>query len=83
MAKSKSPSKYSKSPKRSPKKSPKSSKRSKSPKRSPSSKSAYCLRCKKNVKITGCKVSKTSKGQPMIKGKCSICGTKVNRFIKM
>ena len=83
MAKSKSPSKYSKSPKRSPKKSPKSSKRSKSPKRSPSSKCAYCLRCKKNVKITGCKVSKTSKGQPMIKGKCSICGTKVNRFIKM
>lgn len=42
----------------------------------------YCLRCKKMVIISGAKMSKTSKGQPMVKGKCPKCSTKVNAFVK-
>ena len=84
MAKSRSPkrsmSKRSKSPKAS--KSPKRSmsKRSKSPKGS--KRTAYCLKCRKATKIVGCKLTKSSKGQPMVKGKCEKCGTKVNQFVK-
>jgi hypothetical protein len=73
-------SKRSKSPKAS--KKSKKSKKSKSSKGSPSKHIAYCVRCGKNVKMTGCKLTKTSKGQPMLKGKCDACGTKVNRFVK-
>ena len=86
MAKSRS---KSRSPKRSAKRSPKrsakrSTKRSKSPKGSkcPSKSTAYCLSCRKMMKITGCKLTKSSKGQPMVKGKCEKCGTKVNKFVK-
>lgn len=83
MAKSKSASK--RSPKRS-----KASKRSKRSKRSKASKTskgspskhvAYCVKCAKKVKMTGCKLTKSVKGQPMLKGKCDVCGTKVNRFV--
>lgn len=89
MAKSRRTPKSRKSPK-SPKsrrtpKSRKSPKHSKSRKSKGSSYSKYiarCLKCKKNVKISGCKISKTVKGQPMVKGKCGVCGTKVNRFVK-
>ena len=84
--------KRSKSPKVSKRsKSPKASKRSKRTKRSKASKSskgspskhiAWCVRCHAKVKMTGCKLTKSVKGQPMLKGKCSVCGTKVNRFVK-
>ncbi len=79
--------KHSKCPKRSPKhsKSPKRSpKRSKSPKGSkcPSKSVATCLPCKKQVKIVGCKMSKSKKGQPMVRGKCEKCGRGVSRFVK-
>ena len=84
MAKSKSKSKLaSKRPKIS--KRSKRSKRSKSSKGSKSSSSkniAYCVVCKKKVKMIGCKLTKSVKGQPMLKGKCSVCGTGVNRFVK-
>lgn len=69
----------SRSPKHSSKKSPK---RSRS--RSPYSKQMQgrCLVCKKTVNISGGKITKTSKGQPMIKGKCPKCGTTVVSFLK-
>ena len=80
-----------KSPKVKRSKSPKASKRSKRSKRSKASKSskgssskhvARCMRCKKDVKIAGCKIVKTSNGRLMSKGKCVECGTKVCRFVK-
>ena len=63
-------------------KSPKSSKRSKKSRASPSKHEARCLKCRKTVKITGCKLTKSSKGQPMLQGKCGVCGTKVSTFVK-
>ena len=74
MAKSRS-----RSPKRSAKKSPKRSRSC-----SPSSKQLQgrCLVCRKTVNISGGKMTKTSKGQPMVKGKCPKCGTTVARFVK-
>jgi hypothetical protein len=63
--------------------------RSRSPKRSvtrsakrcPSKIEGCCLKCKKTVVISGCKMTKTSKGQPMCRGKCPKCGTTVTRFV--
>lgn len=73
MAKSRS-----RSPKRSAKKSPKRSRDC-----SPSKKmQGYCVVCHKKVNISGGKMTKTSKGQPMFKGKCPNCGTTVARFVK-
>ena len=63
-------------------KSPKSSKRSKKSRASPSKHEAYCVRCRKTVKITGCKLAKASNGRLMFQGKCAVCGAKVNRFVK-
>lgn len=71
MAKSRS-----RSPKRSAKRSPK-----RSVKRSPSKIEGRCLKCQKTVVISGGKMTKTCKGQPMIKGKCPKCGTTVTRFV--
>ena len=75
MAKSRS-----RSPKRSAKRSPKRSV-TRSAKRCPSKIEGRCLKCKKAVVISGCKMTKTSKGQPMCKGKCPKCGTTVTRFV--
>ena len=63
-------------------KSPKSSKRSKKSRASPSKHEAYCVRCHKTVKMTGCKLAKASNGRLMFQGKCGVCGAKVNRFVK-
>lgn len=71
MAKSRS-----RSPKRSAKRSPK-----RSVKRSPSKMQGYCVVCGKKVNISGGKMTKTCKGQPMFQGKCPHCGTKVSRFV--
>ena len=82
MAKSKrSPKCMSKQSKRS-KKSSKRSKMSKSSKGSPSKHVAYCLGCGKKVKMLGCKIVKSVKGQPMKQGKCSMCGRKISQFVK-
>lgn len=73
-------SKVAKASKRS--KSPKSSKRSKKSRASPSKHEAYCVRCHKTVKMTGCKLAKASNGRLMFQGKCAVCEAKVNRFVK-
>ena len=73
-------SKRSKTSKRS--KRSKRSKASKSSKGSPSKHIAWCVRCRSNVKMTGCKLTKAKNGRLMVKGKCVECGTKVNRFVK-
>ena len=88
MAKSKSKSAAKSVAKRS--KRSKTSKRSKRSKRSKASKGskgsskhvAWCVRCRSNVKMTGCKLTKAKNGRLMLKGKCAECGTKVNRFVK-
>lgn len=86
MAKSKSRSKSSKVSKRSKRskvsKRSKRTKRSKRSKGSPSKHIAWCVRCHDNVKMTACKLAKAKNGRLMLKGKCSECGTKVNRFVK-
>jgi hypothetical protein len=60
----------------------KASKRSKKSRTSPSKHEAYCVRCHKTVKMTGCKLAKASNGRLMFQGKCGVCGAKVNRFVK-
>jgi hypothetical protein len=42
---------------------------------------AYCVKCRTKRTITKGTVGKTSKGRPMAKGVCPVCGTKVNRFL--
>jgi len=41
----------------------------------------YCVKCRTKRTITQGKVVKTSKGRPMAKGVCPVCGTTVNRFL--
>ena len=41
----------------------------------------YCVKCRKKQQIKGGKVEKTSKGRPMARGICPVCGTKVTRFL--
>jgi len=41
---------------------------------------AYCVKCKKKVQMKDGKETKTSKGTPMMKGKCPDCGTTVCRI---
>jgi DNA polymerase II large subunit len=40
------------------------------------------MKCRKNVKIAGCKIVKNSIGRLMAKGKCEKCGTTVCRIVK-
>ena len=42
----------------------------------------YCLLCKKKHEMTGVTHTTTKNGQAMAKGKCKVCGTKVNVFLK-
>lgn len=42
----------------------------------------YCVRCKRKHEMTGVVHTNTKRGQPMAKGKCKTCGTKVNVFLK-
>ena len=41
---------------------------------------AYCVKCKKKVEMKTPQETKTSKGTPMFKGKCPVCGTTVCRI---
>ena len=43
----------------------------------------YCVKCRAKRAITKGTVAKTSKGRPMAKGVCPVCGTKVNRFLSV
>jgi len=40
----------------------------------------YCVKCKKKVEMQDIKITKTSKGVEMRKGKCPNCGTTVCRI---
>lgn len=89
MAKSKSRSKSSKVSKRSKRskvskrsKRSKRSKASKGSKGSPSKHTGRCMTCQKQVKISGCKLTKAKNGRLMAKGKCGNCGTTVCSFVK-
>jgi hypothetical protein len=44
---------------------------------------AYCFKCRAKRTVKQGKVAKTSKGRPMAKGVCPVCGTKVNRFLSV
>ncbi|MDP7282275.1 MAG: DUF5679 domain-containing protein [Candidatus Undinarchaeales archaeon] len=43
---------------------------------------ARCMKCKKPVKVTGGKMSKTKNGRNIAKGPCPNCKTTVCRFMK-
>jgi hypothetical protein len=42
---------------------------------------AYCVKCRQKRAIQGAREVTTRKGRPAIEGTCSVCGTKVFRFI--
>ena len=41
----------------------------------------YCVKCRTKRIVKGAMVVKTSKGRPMAKGTCPVCGTTVTSFI--
>lgn len=41
----------------------------------------YCVKCRTKRMIKEGEVTKTSKGRPMAKGPCPVCGTTVTRFL--
>jgi len=43
---------------------------------------AYCVGCKSINSMVGPKKSVTKNGKNILKGNCSNCGTKMNRFVK-
>lgn len=42
---------------------------------------AYCMKCRRAVTPEGAKKVRAKNGRMMLKGKCPICGTTVQRFI--
>jgi hypothetical protein len=44
---------------------------------------AYCFKCRTKRTVKQGTVAKTSKGRPMAKGVCPVCGTRVNRFLSV
>lgn len=42
---------------------------------------AYCMKCKKQVGLRILKKSLPRMPPRMVKGTCSVCGTKVNKFL--
>ena len=42
---------------------------------------AYCVKCKKKVKVKDAVKTKTKKGKPMMKSKCSECGTEFQSYL--
>ena len=42
---------------------------------------AYCMKCKKQVEVKDPQETVTKNGRPLVKGTCSVCGTKVNKFL--
>ncbi len=41
----------------------------------------YCVKCHKKVEMKDGKEVKTANNRNMMQGKCSVCGTKVSRFL--
>jgi hypothetical protein len=41
----------------------------------------YCVKCREKRDVKGAEVTQTSKGRPMAKGTCPVCGTTVTRFL--
>jgi hypothetical protein len=41
----------------------------------------YCVKCREKRTVTEGTVGTTSKGRPMAKGPCPVCGTTVTRFL--
>ena len=42
----------------------------------------YCLKCKKNTKNIDAKMMKTKNGRFVLSSKCSVCGSKISKFMK-
>ena len=42
---------------------------------------AYCVKCKKKVEVKDPAEAKAKNGRNMIKGVCSVCDTKVSKFV--
>ena len=42
----------------------------------------YCVKCKAHSKMIGVTESKTKNGQPMLRGRCERCNTKMCKFVK-
>ena len=43
--------------------------------------SSHCLKCKKSQPLVDVKMVKTKNNRNMKKGKCSVCGTTVCKFV--
>ena len=43
---------------------------------------SYCLKCRKNTENINPRVSKTSNGRTMVLSNCTICDSRISRFIK-
>lgn len=43
---------------------------------------AYCLKCKKEQVMKDPKDKTTSNGRKMVSGTCTVCTTKMNKFVK-
>lgn len=43
---------------------------------------AYCVKCKAQREMKDPKEDTTANGRKMMKGTCSVCGTKMNLFVK-
>jgi hypothetical protein len=43
---------------------------------------AYCVRCKAKRKMNNVQIVTNAKGRRQAKGVCSVCGTKMNLFLK-
>ena len=43
---------------------------------------AYCVKCREKVEMKDPETTTTTKGQPMAKGKCAVCGTTVCKMLK-
>ncbi len=43
---------------------------------------AYCLKCKNKTEMTNTSNSMTSNGKKVLKGNCTVCNTKMNKFLK-
>lgn len=42
---------------------------------------AYCVKCKKKQDIKDSKIETMENGRRALKGLCSVCGTKLTRFL--
>jgi hypothetical protein len=43
---------------------------------------AYCVKCKAKRKMNNVEIVTNAKGRRQAKGVCSVCGTKMNLFLK-